>query len=56
MENIEFCCSKCKGTNVQIKVWENMNTGKYESETDDDDVWCPDCEEHVTVKEKTIKK
>lgn len=40
-------CSQCGGIHLQVKAWVDANTNEYISDTDDDDVWCDDCEENV---------
>ncbi len=43
-------CSQCGGTSIQMKVWVDVNTTEYKSETEGEtaDQWCDDCEEHNT--------
>jgi hypothetical protein len=47
----ELVCTKCGGTNIQVKVWVDANDHtKVKSMTEgggDDDNWCEDCEEHT---------
>lgn len=47
-------CGICSGTNVQIRVWVDANTLEYKSDTEDNDAWCEDCQEHVTLELKSI--
>lgn len=46
-----FVCSECGGANLQVRAWVDINTNEYVSDCDDDEVWCEDCEDFVTVKE-----
>ena len=42
-------CRKCGGSEIQSKCWVDSNTNKYIGETEDDDNWCDDCQEHVRL-------
>jgi Zn finger protein HypA/HybF involved in hydrogenase expression len=42
-------CSECGSKNVQVTAWVNANTNRYTGDTDDDEAWCEDCDEHVTL-------
>lgn len=42
-------CEECGSSNVQMRAWVNANTLDYTSDsgdTDRDNYWCEDCEEH----------
>jgi len=44
-------CEKCKGTNIERKVWADANSDEVlDAVSDGDEIednWCRDCEEHV---------
>lgn len=44
-------CSKCKGKNIEHKVWADANTDVIFDDVsngdEEEDQWCRDCEEHV---------
>lgn len=45
---MKWICSKCKGTNIEVKIWVDANTLKVvDSDCDIDDNWCRDCMEHT---------
>ena len=45
---MKWICSKCKGTNIEVKAWIDANTEQVLDDTGiEDDTWCRDCEEHV---------
>ncbi len=55
MEDFEYRCSKCGGTNVEIKFWVNPNDllntdicGEQEI-LSDKDCFCKDCEDNILV-------
>jgi Zn finger protein HypA/HybF involved in hydrogenase expression len=55
---MKYQCPKCKGTNIDIKVWlklnllENKSIERKNIETlDSNDYWCNDCEEHIKPEE-----
>ncbi len=48
-------CKECGGRNVVVKAWVNINTNKYVSEYDEDDTYCDDCKEHVSVEPISIE-
>lgn len=54
MAKKKYKCSKCTGTNIEIKVWWNPNFEDKptvpEQLEDDQDLWCEDCQEHVELK------
>jgi hypothetical protein len=39
-------CTGCGCTEVQMRVWKEVNTGKLIGDCEEDTVWCPDCDEH----------
>ena len=50
-------CSECGSDKVQEKQWVEINTNKLcgsassNSKNDILDYWCPDCEDHVQIKQ-----
>ena len=46
-------CSKCGSTHIQTKAWVNANTNEYVddigSDGDEDDNYCEECDENVTL-------
>ncbi len=44
-------CEKCSKKNIEIMVWINPNTEEVSSDAGGD-AWCPDCEEHVSLREE----
>lgn len=46
-----YRCSKCKGTNIQVKAWIDPNTNEYISDIEGDDCWCEDCFDYTKMKE-----
>jgi hypothetical protein len=51
------CCPNCGGINVSTKMWQNLKSGSLDSvSTEEDDNYCNDCEKHVELDEKTIKR
>ena len=52
-----WVCSNCGSTNVQTKMWVNLNTNEPEGEVSDGDSsdnWCEDCEGHHDVETKQV--
>ena len=43
------CCKDCGSLNLEVKVWQNINTGEIESTVDESDIWCADCEEFTEI-------
>ena len=47
----KYCCSVCGGTNIQLQAWIDPNSNnKYIEDTEDDECWCEDCQEHTKIK------
>lgn len=47
----KYCCSVCGGTNIQLQAWiDPNNNNKYIEDTEDDECWCEDCQEHTKIK------
>ena len=49
-----FRCADCKGTNVEIKIWVNINGGEAVGDTydlDSNEKFCQDCETHTNIEE-----
>lgn len=46
----KYCCSVCGGTNIQLQAWIDPNNNKYIEDTEDDECWCEDCQEHTKIK------
>ena len=47
-----YRCSKCKGTNIQVKAWIDPNTNEYIDDIDDNgDCWCEDCFDYIKMEE-----
>jgi hypothetical protein len=42
-------CKECGCTEVEAQFWVKLNTAEVTTESDDDTVWCPYCEEHVPL-------
>lgn len=42
-------CTRCGGTNVQVRAWVDANTSEYISDVGDDYAWCDDCEGEVDL-------
>lgn len=36
-------CADCKGTNLQVRAWVNVNTLEFVEYTPEDDIWCETC-------------
>lgn len=54
-----WICSNCGSTNVQTKMWVDLNTnvvGNSVSDGEDEDNYCPDCDGHHPVELKFVKK
>ena len=50
-----WICPRCGSDNVQVKQWVHANTGEMmDSDIEDDDCWCDDCETHNTLITKDI--
>lgn len=50
-------CEKCEGKNVEVLVWEDMNTKKivrHEEIKGRENFWCRDCKEHIFPKHKPL--
>lgn len=50
-------CKKCKGENVEYKIWYSPNTDTksipmYIEDIEDCDTWCNDCEERHGIEFK----
>lgn len=45
-----YCCSECNGTNIAIQAWVDFNTNKFITETENDTVWCFNCNKEVEIK------
>ncbi len=56
----EMYCSRCGGTNVQIAMWVRTNTEEvlddFGSFDETDTKWCEDCEAHVLLFSKDMKR
>lgn len=52
-----WVCSNCGSTNVQTKMWVNLNNNKVEGDASDDsdDNWCDGCDRHGDVEQKEIE-
>lgn len=47
----KYCCSICSGTNIQLQAWiDPNNNNKYIEDTEDDECWCENCQEHTKIK------
>ena len=46
-EKLMYCCPECKGTNVHVAVWIDVNTEKPVGAEGPVDPWCNDCGEYV---------
>ena len=45
---MKWICSKCKGSNIEVKAWIDANDQTVLDDTGDiEDTWCRDCEENV---------
>lgn len=52
MKKTKYCCSVCKGTNVQVLAWVDANTNKFVTDYQDDgECWCEDCDELTSLEE-----
>jgi len=50
-----WICPRCGSDNVQFKQWVHANTGELmDSDIEDEDCWCDDCETHNTLITKDI--
>lgn len=48
-------CENCKGTNIQMKAWVDVNTLEYKdsvSDAEEGDNWCEDCQKSVYFRIK----
>lgn len=52
-----WVCSNCGSTNVQSKMWVNLNTNNPVSDASDDsdDNWCEGCQSHDDVYQKEVE-
>lgn len=47
----KYYCSICGGTNIQLQAWiDPNNNNRYIGDTEDDECWCEDCQEHTKIK------
>ena len=47
-------CKECKGTNIQVLAWVDVNTYEYKEDWSDGDIndnWCEDCNKNVKFEE-----
>ena len=46
-----WCCKKCGGTNIEVKMWVDANddTVLDSCGEEDSDTWCRDCEDHTGI-------
>ncbi len=46
---MKWICSKCKGTNIEVKVWIDANTKQLITGdgVEHEDFWCRDCKKNV---------
>jgi hypothetical protein len=46
---MKWICNKCKGTNIETKVWVDPNDDTILDSCGEEyeDNWCRDCEEHT---------
>jgi hypothetical protein len=50
-----WICPRCGSNNVQFKQWVHANTGELmDSDIEDEDCWCDDCETHNALITKDI--
>ncbi|HPC10137.1 MAG TPA: hypothetical protein PLN85_03600 [archaeon] len=56
MENTILVCSECGSEDIEVKTWVNPNTNEIGDvvSNEEEDCWCNDCQEHCTLKLKTI--
>ena len=51
LELSKYCCSVCNSTNIQLQAWiDPNNNNKYIEDTEDDECWCKNCQEHTKIK------
>ena len=43
-------CEKCGSDDVEIRVWQNLKTGRVDDNCDRDDTYCNACEGHHGLK------
>ena len=50
---IQYIHNKCKSNKVEELSWVNMNTGEIggSADTDENDFWCKECQEHFGYDE-----
>ena len=51
-ESTIYICEKCHSSDVENKYWCKVNTGKIVEVDYSSKVWCCQCEEETTLKEK----
>jgi Zn finger protein HypA/HybF involved in hydrogenase expression len=49
-------CTECGSKNVQVKAWVCPNDNNSYAGECDDDAWCEDCDEHVSLESVKVKK
>ena len=54
----DFCCSECKKDNIQFQVWADEHDIVKSGGSENDEVWCEDCEERTEceLKEESEEK
>lgn len=50
LELPKYCCSVCGSTDIQLQVWVDANTNKIIEDSEDDECWCNECQEHTKFK------
>jgi len=54
---MKLVCATCKGSNIQVLAWIDVNSSEYKSEGPGEwnDRWCSDCNKHVNFINKNEK-
>lgn len=40
----KFVCKRCGSDDVEIRVWQNPNTGEFGGDCEDDECYCNKCD------------
>lgn len=52
-KQVQWVCTECGGSNVQLKAWVDPNTEEIEyTDGETSDCWCKDCEAHNKLEIK----
>ncbi len=49
MKKLKYSCPECGSENVQIKYWVNPNTNSIIDTAEDEEGWCEQCEQHLSL-------